>query len=55
MVLLGVSDAARAVTFGPLESKGELIYKFVGAEANMPILMQNLDNPVPKVNHNKLQ
>lgn len=49
MVLLGVSDTARAVTFGPMESKGNLVYKFVNAEANVPIMMQNLDDPVPKV------
>nr|CEF90400.1 vitellogenin [Sparus aurata] len=48
MVLLGVSDTARAVTFGPMESKGNLVYKFVNAEANVPIMMQNLDDPVPK-------
>nr|ADD63988.1 vitellogenin C [Thunnus thynnus] len=48
MVLLGVSDTARAVTFGPMESKGNIIYKFVNAEANVPIMMQNLEDPVPK-------
>nr|AFA26671.1 vitellogenin C [Dicentrarchus labrax] len=48
MVLLGVSDTARAVMFGPMESKGNLVYKFVNAEANVPIMMQNLDDPLPK-------
>ncbi|KAM7409515.1 hypothetical protein PAMA_001141 [Pampus argenteus] len=48
MVLLGVSDAGRAVTFGPMESKGNLVYKFVNAEANVPIMMQNLEDPIPK-------
>ncbi|XP_042368565.1 vitellogenin 3, phosvitinless [Plectropomus leopardus] len=48
MVLLGVSDTARAVTFGPMESKGNLIYKFVNTQVNVPIIMQNLDDPVPK-------
>nr|AVA30493.1 vitellogenin C [Scatophagus argus] len=48
MALLSVSDTARAVTFGPMESKGNLVYKFVNAEANVPIMMQNLDDPVPK-------
>ncbi|XP_070687869.1 vitellogenin 3, phosvitinless [Pempheris klunzingeri] len=48
MVLLSVSDTARAVTFGPMESKGNLVYKFVNAEVNMPIIMQNLQDPVPK-------
>lgn len=49
MELLGVSDTARAVTFGPMESRGNLVYKFVRAEVNVPIMMQNLDDPVPKV------
>ncbi|XP_073332486.1 vitellogenin 3, phosvitinless [Pagrus major] len=48
MVLLCVSDTARAFTYGPMESKGNLVYKFVNAEANVPIMMQNLDDPVPK-------
>ncbi|XP_062279606.1 vitellogenin 3, phosvitinless isoform X2 [Scomber scombrus] len=48
MVLLSVSDTARAVMFGPMESKGNLIYKFVNAGANVPIMMQNLEDPVPK-------
>lgn len=48
MVLLGVSDTARAITFGPMQSKGNLVYKFVRA-ANIPIIMENLDNPIPKV------
>ncbi|KAI3368252.1 hypothetical protein L3Q82_007972 [Scortum barcoo] len=48
MVLLGMSDTARAVMFGPLESKGDLVYKFVNAEANFPIIMQNLEDPLPK-------
>ncbi|KAG8003726.1 Vitellogenin [Nibea albiflora] len=48
MVLLGMSDTGRAVMYGPMESKGNLVYKFVNAEANVPIMMQNLENPVPK-------
>ncbi|XP_034562594.1 vitellogenin 3, phosvitinless [Notolabrus celidotus] len=47
--LLGVSDTAEALTFGPMESKGSLIYKFVDAESDVPIMMQNLQDPVPKV------
>lgn len=49
MVLLGVTDTAKAVMFGPMESKGNLVYKFVSAEVNVPIMMQNLEDPVPKV------
>ncbi|XP_060890985.1 vitellogenin 3, phosvitinless [Labrus mixtus] len=48
MVLLGVTDTAEALTYGPLESKGSLVYKFVEAEADVPIMMQNLENPIPK-------
>nr|XP_033476965.1 vitellogenin 3, phosvitinless [Epinephelus lanceolatus] len=48
IVLLGVSDTARAVTFGPMESKGNLVYKFVSSEVNVPIMMQSLEDPVPK-------
>ncbi|XP_065812413.1 vitellogenin 3, phosvitinless [Labrus bergylta] len=48
MVLLGVSDTAEALTFGPLESKGSIVYKFVEAEADIPIMMHNLENPIPK-------
>lgn len=49
MVLLSVTDTERAVMFGPMESKGNLLYKFVSAQVNMPILMQNLEDPLPKV------
>ncbi|XP_074491254.1 vitellogenin 3, phosvitinless [Sebastes fasciatus] len=48
MVLLGVNDTERAVVFGPMESKGDLVYKFVNTETNVPIMMQNLEDPVPK-------
>uniref|UniRef100_A0A3B4TIN1 Vitellogenin 3, phosvitinless n=1 Tax=Seriola dumerili TaxID=41447 RepID=A0A3B4TIN1_SERDU len=48
IVLLGVTDTVRAVTFGPVESKGNLVYKFVNTAANVPLLMQNLEDPVPK-------
>ena len=49
MVLLSVTDTGRAVTFGPLESKGNLVFKFGTSEANVPILMESLEDPVPKV------
>lgn len=49
MVLLSVTDTVRAVVFGPMESKGNLVFKFVSAEVNIPIMMQNLEDPVPKV------
>lgn len=48
-MLVGVVDTARAVTFGTMESRGNLIYKFVNAEVDIPILMQNLQDPLPKV------
>uniref|UniRef100_A0A3Q3FKW0 Vitellogenin 3, phosvitinless n=1 Tax=Kryptolebias marmoratus TaxID=37003 RepID=A0A3Q3FKW0_KRYMA len=48
LTLLSVSDTASAITTGPMESKGNIVYKFADADVNIPILMQNLDNPVPK-------
>ncbi|KAF7662833.1 hypothetical protein LDENG_00225900, partial [Lucifuga dentata] len=48
MELLGVTDTAGVVTVGQMESRGNLVYKFVDSEANIPILMQNLDDPVAK-------
>ncbi|XP_058494704.1 vitellogenin 3, phosvitinless [Solea solea] len=48
IVLLSESDTERAVMFGPGESKGNLVYKFVNSMVNIPVLMQNLDDPVPK-------
>ncbi|KAM4575550.1 vitellogenin 3, phosvitinless [Fundulus diaphanus] len=48
LILLSVSDLARASTYGPLESKGNIVYKFEDEDINIPILMQNLDDPVPK-------
>ncbi|XP_068447341.1 vitellogenin 3, phosvitinless [Clinocottus analis] len=48
MVLLSVNDTAKAPQFGSMESKGNLVFKFVDAEVNVPIIMQNLDNPISK-------
>ncbi|XP_072245494.1 vitellogenin 3, phosvitinless [Leuresthes tenuis] len=48
MVLLGVSDIAGAATYGPLESKGNIVYKFADVDKNFAIMMQNLEDPVPK-------
>uniref|UniRef100_A0A8D3CBF9 Vitellogenin 3, phosvitinless n=1 Tax=Scophthalmus maximus TaxID=52904 RepID=A0A8D3CBF9_SCOMX len=49
MVLLGVSDTeATVASIGVVESKGDLVYKFVNARVNIPMLMQNLEDPVPK-------
>lgn len=49
MVLLNVTDTARSVMFGPMESRGSLVYKFASADVNIPIMMQNLEDPVSKV------
>ncbi|KAM6922087.1 vitellogenin 3, phosvitinless [Xenentodon cancila] len=48
LVLLGVNDAGRAITFGPMESKGNIVYKFGNVDANIPFMMDKLENPVPK-------
>lgn len=49
MVLLGVTESMRAFTLGPMESKGSIVYQFVNADAIFPIIMQNLNDPMPKV------
>lgn len=49
MVLLGVTEEKRELTLGPMESKGDLKFKFVDAGATFPMIMQNLDDPIPKV------
>uniref|UniRef100_A0A8C7Z8D7 Vitellogenin 3, phosvitinless n=1 Tax=Oryzias sinensis TaxID=183150 RepID=A0A8C7Z8D7_9TELE len=49
LVLLGVSDTASTPTFGPMESKGDIIFKFANINYNFPILMQNLEDPIPKI------
>uniref|UniRef100_A0A668AAY5 Vitellogenin 3, phosvitinless n=1 Tax=Myripristis murdjan TaxID=586833 RepID=A0A668AAY5_9TELE len=46
IVLLGVTDTAGSIPVGTMESKGSLVYKFVEEQANIPLLMQNLDDPV---------
>lgn len=49
MELLSVSDRTETLTFGPMESKGSLVFKFVEADSDIPIMMQDLQDPVPKV------
>lgn len=49
MVLLGVTESSRPFTFEPMESKGSLVFKFVNMDARLPIIMQNLNDPMPKV------
>lgn len=49
MVLLAVRESSGVSTFGPMESKGSLVYKFISSEASFPIIMQNLNDPMPKV------
>ncbi|KAG7282892.1 hypothetical protein CRUP_020730 [Coryphaenoides rupestris] len=50
LLLLGVTDTATVLPLGPMLPKGNIVYKFVNNPANLPIMMQNLDNPIPKVN-----
>lgn len=49
MILLGVTDERRELTLGPMEYRGDLKYKFVDAGATFPMIMQNLNDPIPKV------
>ncbi|XP_054871251.1 vitellogenin 3, phosvitinless [Amphiprion ocellaris] len=39
---------AEEATIGPMESRGDLVYKFINAEDKVPIMMQDLTDPVPK-------
>ncbi|KAL6108038.1 uncharacterized protein ACO6RY_18668 [Pungitius sinensis] len=48
MVLLAVNDTAGGVESGPMESKGDIVFKFTDAEINLPIVMQNLEDPITK-------
>uniref|UniRef100_A0A3P8VDW2 Vitellogenin 3, phosvitinless n=1 Tax=Cynoglossus semilaevis TaxID=244447 RepID=A0A3P8VDW2_CYNSE len=48
LVLLDVRGAERAVIFRAAESRGNMVFKFVDASVNIPVLMQNLKDPVPK-------
>uniref|UniRef100_A0AAQ4P1C5 Vitellogenin 3, phosvitinless n=1 Tax=Gasterosteus aculeatus aculeatus TaxID=481459 RepID=A0AAQ4P1C5_GASAC len=48
MVLLSVNDTVGAVEPGPMESKGNLVFMFTDAEINLPIVMQNLEDPITK-------
>nr|BAM22590.1 phosvitinless vitellogenin [Salvelinus leucomaenis] len=49
LVLLRVTDTVVTPTVGPMISRGNLVYKFVKALAQIPILMKKLDDPVPKI------
>ncbi|KAM3876377.1 vitellogenin 3, phosvitinless [Diretmus argenteus] len=49
LVLLSVTDTVGSVTITPTENRGSLMYKFVDNEVDIPILMQNLEDPMPKV------
>lgn len=44
-----MSDAGSTITFGPMESKGNVVYKFGNVDTYIPFLMQKLEDPIPKV------
>nr|XP_057930076.1 vitellogenin 3, phosvitinless [Doryrhamphus excisus] len=48
IILLDVTDTPSAVTVSPMENRGNIVYKFMDATAHLPIVMQNLDDPVSK-------
>ncbi|XP_075340505.1 vitellogenin 3, phosvitinless [Odontesthes bonariensis] len=48
MKLLAVSDMAGVVPYGTLESKGNIVYKFADVDNNFPIMIQSLEDPIPK-------
>lgn len=49
LVLLGMTDEGRELTLGSMAFRGDLKYKFVDAGANFPMIMQNLNDSIPKV------
>ncbi|CAL8309666.1 unnamed protein product [Lota lota] len=49
LFFVGVTDTVEAIAVDPMEPKGNIVYKFVNNQANMPIMMQNLENPIPKI------
>ncbi|XP_062306996.1 vitellogenin 3, phosvitinless isoform X1 [Osmerus eperlanus] len=49
LVLLGVKDTGVAPSVVPMQNRGSLVYKFVNELAQIPILMKNLDKPIPKI------
>ncbi|KAJ3598959.1 hypothetical protein NHX12_032922 [Muraenolepis orangiensis] len=49
LLFLGVTDTAAALTLGPMEPKGNIVYKFVKNQGDLPIMMQNLDRPIPRI------
>uniref|UniRef100_A0A3B4AAV3 Vitellogenin domain-containing protein n=1 Tax=Periophthalmus magnuspinnatus TaxID=409849 RepID=A0A3B4AAV3_9GOBI len=49
LVLTAVKDKTQSVSIeGLMQSRGNLIYKVVKNWANVPIMMQKMDDPVPK-------
>ncbi|XP_077572922.1 vitellogenin 3, phosvitinless [Stigmatopora nigra] len=48
IVLLDVRETPSAVNSGSLKNRGNIVYKFVEAGAGIPIVMQNVDDPVAK-------
>lgn len=49
MVLIRVSEGSRVTQAGPVENRGDLVYKLVNADANIPLVMQDVRDPKPKV------
>uniref|UniRef100_A0A8C5CB38 Vitellogenin 3, phosvitinless n=1 Tax=Gadus morhua TaxID=8049 RepID=A0A8C5CB38_GADMO len=49
LVFISVTNTTAALTSGAMEPKGNIVYKFVNDQANLPIMMQNLDNPIPRI------
>ncbi|XP_030582856.1 vitellogenin 3, phosvitinless isoform X2 [Archocentrus centrarchus] len=48
MVLTRLSEGSRAASAGPMENRGNLVYKFVNSDANIPLVMQDMADPKPK-------
>lgn len=49
MVLRSETKSLQASTARQMESRGSIMHKFVNADATLPIIMQDLNDPVSKV------
>lgn len=49
MVLIRVSEGGKPANVGQLQNRGDLVYKLVNSDVNIPLVMQDLAEPKAKV------
>ncbi|KAJ8408484.1 hypothetical protein AAFF_G00258980 [Aldrovandia affinis] len=49
IVLISVTDTVGNVVIGPLQNKGNLMYKFGNELNQIPLLLKKLDDPLAKI------